>query len=92
MTWMPDRGGAPRGRQHSNSPQRSAAHRPEWADDHGYDRSHDGGYDTGYDAGFEGDFEGAGGGHPRTAQRQLGIPHILGRRARWVGARLRRDT
>ncbi|MET8698315.1 MULTISPECIES: hypothetical protein [unclassified Kitasatospora] len=78
MTWMPDRGSAPRGRQHSNSPQRSA-HRPEWADDRGYD----GGYDTGFDG---------AGGHPRTAQRQLGIPHILGRRARWVGARLRRDT
>ncbi|MER5348979.1 hypothetical protein ABT093_01390 [Kitasatospora sp. NPDC002551] len=79
MTWMPDRGSAPRGRQHSNSPRR-AAHRPDWADDHGYDGA---GHDTGYDG---------AGGHPRTAQRQLGIPHILGRRARWVGARLRRDT
>ncbi|MER7751135.1 hypothetical protein [Kitasatospora sp. NPDC097643] len=29
---------------------------------------------------------------PRPAQRQLGIPRILGRRARWVGARLRRET
>ncbi|MFF8769726.1 hypothetical protein [Kitasatospora sp. NPDC015120] len=90
MTWMPDRGGAPRGRQHSNSPQRSA-HRPEWADEHGYDGGYDTGLDTGYDSGFESGFDGAGG-HPRTAQRQLGIPHILGRRARWVGARLRRDT
>ncbi|MFE6870810.1 hypothetical protein ACFVFS_30165 [Kitasatospora sp. NPDC057692] len=102
MTWMPDRGSAPRGRQHSNgnSTQRSA-HRPEWADDHGpgRDGSHDGGHKTGFDGrfeghhdgGFDGGFDGAGG-HPRTAQRQLGIPHILGRRARWVGARLRRDT
>ncbi|WP_380285890.1 hypothetical protein [Kitasatospora purpeofusca] len=98
MTWMPDRGGAPRGRQHSNgkSTQRSA-HRPEWAEDHGPGpgHGHDGGYDTGYDGrydgGIDGGFDGAGG-HPRAAQRQLGIPHILGRRARWVGARLRRDT
>ncbi|WP_031076260.1 hypothetical protein [Streptomyces sp. NRRL WC-3742] len=31
--------------------------------------------------------------HPqRGAQRQLGISSILGRRARWVGARLRRET
>ncbi|MED7947945.1 MULTISPECIES: hypothetical protein [unclassified Streptomyces] len=30
--------------------------------------------------------------HQRTDQRQLGIPRILGRRARWVGARLRRET
>ncbi|MER7702143.1 hypothetical protein ABTX81_04460 [Kitasatospora sp. NPDC097605] len=86
MTWMPDRGGAPRGRQHSNSPQRSA-HRPEWADDRSYDHGYDHGYDGGYDVGFEGS-----GGHPRTAQRQLGIPHILGRRARWVSARLRRES
>ncbi|MBD0690047.1 hypothetical protein [Streptomyces sp. CBMA123] len=28
----------------------------------------------------------------RGAQRQMGIPRILGRRARWVGARLRRET
>lgn len=28
---------------------------------------------------------------PHAAQRRLGIPRILGRRARWVGARLRRD-
>ncbi|MFB6889742.1 hypothetical protein ACFCX4_10560 [Kitasatospora sp. NPDC056327] len=83
MTWMPDRGGAPRGRQHSESPRRSA-HRSEWADDHGYD---DGGFDGRYGSGFDGP-----GGHPRAAQRQLGIPRILGRRARWVGARLRRDT
>ncbi|MFB7472995.1 hypothetical protein [Kitasatospora sp. NPDC056184] len=90
MTWMPDRGSAPRGRQHSNgnSTQRSA-HRPEWADDHGPGR--DGGYDAGFDGRHDGGFDGAGG-HPRGAQRQLGIPHILGRRARWVGARLRRDT
>ncbi|MER8103154.1 hypothetical protein [Kitasatospora sp. NPDC094016] len=70
MTWMPDRGGAPRARRH-NSSQRSA-HRPDWADDLGYD-----GPDR----------------RPRPAQRQqLGIPRILGRRARWVGARLRRET
>ncbi|MER6298610.1 hypothetical protein ABT247_03440 [Kitasatospora sp. NPDC001539] len=31
-------------------------------------------------------------GHRRGVQRQLGIPRILGRRARWVGARLRRET
>ncbi len=78
MTWMPDRGSAPRGRQHSNSSQRSA-HRSEWADDRGFD--------SGYDGGFDG-----ADGHPRSAQRRLGIPRILGRRARWVGARLRRDT
>ncbi|GHH69823.1 hypothetical protein GCM10018781_28750 [Kitasatospora indigofera] len=28
----------------------------------------------------------------RGGPRQLGIPRIIGRRARWVGARLRRDT
>ncbi|MEU6232347.1 hypothetical protein [Kitasatospora sp. NPDC047058] len=69
MTWMPDRGSAPRGRRH-NSSQRSG-HRPDWADDLGYD-----GVDR----------------RQRSARRQLGIPHILGRRARWVGARLRRET
>ncbi|WP_406091511.1 hypothetical protein [Kitasatospora purpeofusca] len=73
MTWMPDRGSAPRGRQHSDSSQRST-HRSEWAENRGYDS----GYDTD--------------GHPRAAQDRLGIPRILGRRARWVGARLRRDT
>ncbi|MEV6972055.1 hypothetical protein [Kitasatospora sp. NPDC093806] len=80
MTWMPDRGGAPRGRRH-NSPQRSA-HRPDRADDHGYEHGYDGGYAGGY--------EGADG-YPRAVRQQLGIPRILGRRARWVGARLRRD-
>ncbi|MFD4660268.1 hypothetical protein ACFWP2_32125 [Kitasatospora sp. NPDC058444] len=69
MSWMPESGGAPRGRRH-NSPQRSA-HRPDRADDLGFD---------GPD------------GHRRTERRQLGIPRILGRRARWVGARLRRET
>ncbi|MFD7411460.1 hypothetical protein ACFVZ3_02490 [Kitasatospora purpeofusca] len=85
MTWMPDRGSAPRGRQHSDSSQRSA-HRSEWAEIRGYDRGHDNGYDRGYDGGFDGTD-----GHPRGEDR-LGIPRILGRRARWVGARLRRDT
>ncbi|MEU9073518.1 hypothetical protein ACFYUY_14380 [Kitasatospora sp. NPDC004745] len=69
MTWMPDRGGAPRA-QRQNSSQRSA-HRPDRADDLGFD-----GLDR----------------RQRPAQRQLGIPRILGRRARWVGARLRRET
>ncbi|MDY0813789.1 hypothetical protein [Kitasatospora purpeofusca] len=82
MTWMPDRGSAPRGRQHSDSSQRSA-HRSEWAENRGYDN----GYDSGYDGGFDGTD-----GHPRATQDRLGIPRILGRRARWVGARLRRDN
>ncbi|MEU8921108.1 hypothetical protein AB0D10_09250 [Kitasatospora sp. NPDC048545] len=69
MSWMPDRGAAPRGRR-QNSPQRSA-HRPDRADDLGFD---------GLD------------GSRRADPRQLGIPRILGRRARWVGARLRRET
>ncbi|MFI6850463.1 hypothetical protein OG535_18225 [Kitasatospora sp. NBC_00085] len=69
MTWMPDRGSAPRGRSH-NSSQRSG-HRPDWTDDLGYD-----GVDR----------------RQRSAQQELGIPRILGRRARWVGARLRRET
>ncbi|MFC8453931.1 hypothetical protein [Kitasatospora sp. NPDC057223] len=31
--------------------------------------------------------------HPQGAgPQQLGIPRIIGRRARWVGARLRRET
>ncbi|MQS13409.1 hypothetical protein F7Q99_14305 [Streptomyces kaniharaensis] len=69
MTWMPDRGGASRGRHHNSS--HRSAHRSDWADDVGYD-----GTDP----------------RQRSAQRQLGIPRILGRRARWVGARLRRET
>ncbi|WP_157849829.1 hypothetical protein [Streptomyces novaecaesareae] len=69
MSWMPDRGAAPRGRRR-NSPQRSL-HRPDRADDLGFD---------GLD------------GRQHAERRQLGIPHILGRRARWVGARLRRET
>ncbi|WP_371480730.1 hypothetical protein [Kitasatospora sp. NBC_00315] len=28
----------------------------------------------------------------RSGPRQLGIPRIIGRRARWVGARLRREA
>jgi hypothetical protein len=28
---------------------------------------------------------------PRTGAHRMGIPRILGRRARWVSARLRRD-
>ncbi|MGW6913389.1 hypothetical protein ACWGB8_06150 [Kitasatospora sp. NPDC054939] len=75
---MPDRDSAPRGRRHS-SPQPNGSrqsgtprsgHRPDRADDLGY----------------EGADRGRG-----PAQRQLGIPRILGRRARWVGARLRRE-
>ncbi|WP_327067692.1 hypothetical protein OG500_18030 [Kitasatospora sp. NBC_01250] len=30
--------------------------------------------------------------HPDTEPHPLGIPRILGRRARWVGARLRREA
>ncbi|MCX4754254.1 hypothetical protein [Kitasatospora purpeofusca] len=90
MTWMPDRGSAPRGRQHSDSSQRSA-HRSEWAESRGHDRGYDRSYDNGYDSGYDGGFDGTDG-HPRGAQDRLGIPRILGRRARWVGARLRRDT
>ncbi|MDH6119288.1 hypothetical protein ABH930_000530 [Kitasatospora sp. GAS204A] len=30
--------------------------------------------------------------HPGTEPHPLGIPRILGRRARWVGARLRREA
>ncbi|MEV7776860.1 hypothetical protein [Kitasatospora sp. NPDC088351] len=69
MTWMPDHGSAPRSRRHNSSPRSN--HRPDRADDLGYD-------------GVER--------HQRSTQPQLGIPRILGRRARWVGVRLRRET
>ncbi|MFF1867546.1 hypothetical protein [Streptomyces sp. CB03911] len=40
------------------------------------------------DLGHDGPEHRSGQGGPN----QLGIPRIIGRRARWVGARLRRDT
>ncbi|MEU9127863.1 hypothetical protein AB0D08_07080 [Kitasatospora sp. NPDC048540] len=36
-------------------------------------------------------YEGAGR-PPRAGAHRMGIPRILGRRARWVGARLRREA
>ncbi|WP_329496078.1 hypothetical protein [Kitasatospora herbaricolor] len=77
MTWMPDRSAAPRSRRRTSHSSQSLVRPSARADDLGYD-----------DLGYDGPEHRSGQGGPR----QLGIPRILGRRARWVGARLRRDT
>ncbi|MBV2154776.1 hypothetical protein [Kitasatospora sp. SUK 42] len=72
-----------------------------WMPDHGdapHGRRHDSPPrsthhpDRAEDLGFDGLGFDTLGRRRRGSQRQMGIPRILGRRARWVGARLRRET
>ncbi|MFJ9946616.1 hypothetical protein [Kitasatospora sp. NPDC091207] len=67
-----------------------------WMPDHGNaprGRRHNSSQRSGHRPDWADDLGRDGTDHRRsTAQRQLGIPRILGRRARWVGARLRRET
>ncbi|MGW4895189.1 hypothetical protein ACWEQL_23390 [Kitasatospora sp. NPDC004240] len=93
MTWMPDRGGDQRGRRHNSSRLDSSLRnaslqngvRPGGTLQSGVPRSGPR-PDRVEDLGHEGADHGE-----RPDRSQLGIPRILGRRARWVGARLRRE-
>ncbi|WP_441245170.1 hypothetical protein [Kitasatospora sp. McL0602] len=86
MTWMPDREAVPRRRRRgSSSPNTSlsAQHTAQYTAQHAAQHTAQPAADWPYDD--------TTARQRRSGAHRMGIPRILGRRALWVGARLRRE-